>query len=77
MQLDRIDLIMLNENFDRDIINQLDMENVNKIYNYLIDNGIYYAKDIFMMKKKKIFHLTNFQIIGFVLYVEQLKMILN
>ena len=48
MQLDRIDLRMLNENFDRDIINQLDMENVNKIYNYLIDNGIYYAKDIFI-----------------------------
>ena len=48
MQLDRIDLRILNENFDRDIINQLEMENVNKIYNYLIDNGIYYAKDIFI-----------------------------
>jgi len=48
VQLDRIDLRILNENFDRDIINQLEMENVNKIYSYLIDNGIYYAKDIFI-----------------------------
>ena len=48
MHLDRIELRILNENFDRDIINQLEMENVNKIYNYLIDNGIYYAKDIFI-----------------------------
>ena len=48
MQLDDIDIKILRENFDNNIINQLDNENVDKIYNYLIDNGIYYAKDIFV-----------------------------
>ena len=48
MQLDEIDIKILKENFDDDIIKQLDYENVSKIYNYLIINGIYYAKDIFI-----------------------------
>lgn len=48
MQLDEIDMKILKENFDDDIIKQLDYENVSKIYNYLITNGIYYAKDIFV-----------------------------
>ena len=48
MQLDNIDIKVLKENFDDEIISQLDNQNVNKIYNYLIDLGIYYAKDIFI-----------------------------
>ena len=48
MQLDEIDIKILRENFDDDIIKQLDYKNVGKIYNYLITNGIYYAKDIFI-----------------------------
>ena len=48
MQLDNIDIKILRENFDDEIISQLKEENVSKIYNYLINNGIYYAKDIFI-----------------------------
>lgn len=48
MQLDEIDIKILKENFDDYIIKQLDYENVSKIYNYLINSGIYYAKDIFV-----------------------------
>ena len=48
MQLDSIDIQVLKENFDDELIEQLDTENVSKIYNYLISNGIDYAKDIFI-----------------------------
>ena len=48
MQLDNIDIKVLKENFDDEIISQLDKQNVNKIYNYLINLGVYYAKDIFI-----------------------------
>ena len=48
MQLDNIDLKVLRENFDEEIIGKLNSENVNKIYNYLVSCGIYYAKDIFI-----------------------------
>ena len=48
MQLDEIDIKILKENFDDDIIKQLDYENVSKIYNYLINSGVYFAKDIFI-----------------------------
>lgn len=48
MQLDNIDIKILKENFDDEIISQLNEVNVSKIYNYLINNGIYYAKDIFI-----------------------------
>jgi len=48
MQLDNIDIKVLKENFDEEIISQLDVENTSKIYNYLINLGVYYAKDIFI-----------------------------
>ena len=48
MQLDEIDIKIIKENFDEDIIKQLNEDNVVKIYNYLINGGIYYAKDIFI-----------------------------
>ena len=37
MQLDNIDIKVLKENFDDEILSQLDSQNVNKIYNYLIN----------------------------------------
>ena len=53
------DLEILKENFDIETINQMDKENVKDILNYLINEGIYYAKDIllssfdlFLMDKK-------------------------
>ena len=48
MQLDNIDIQNLNEMYDKDFINKFDINNINTIYNYLIDKGIYYAKDIFV-----------------------------
>ena len=48
MQLDEIDIMVLQENFDDEIIKQLNLDNVGKIYNYLLQNGIYFAKDIFL-----------------------------
>ncbi len=48
MNLDEIDIKILKENFDENLINQIDSENVSKIFKYLEDNGIYYAKDLFL-----------------------------
>ena len=48
LQLDNIDKKILRENFDDEIISQLDEQNVSKIYNYLINLGVDYAKDIFI-----------------------------
>ena len=48
MNLDEIDIKILRENFDEKLITQIDIDNVSKIFNYLEDNGIYYAKDLFL-----------------------------
>lgn len=48
MILDDIDIKVLNENFDEEMISQVDSLNAAKIYNYLINEGVYYAKDIFL-----------------------------
>ena len=46
--IDEIDIEILNENYDQEILSKIDINNANKIYKYLIDNGIYFAKDIFL-----------------------------
>ena len=48
MNLDEIDIKILKENFDEELITQIDTDNVSKIFKYLEDNGIYYAKDLFL-----------------------------
>lgn len=48
MILDENDIKILNENFDEEIIKQVDYTNVNKIIDYLDKNGIYYYKDLFL-----------------------------
>ena len=48
MILDEIDEKILHENFDEEIISQIDMDNISKIFDYLYRNGIYYAKDLFL-----------------------------
>ena len=48
MDLDEIDLKVLRENFDEELINRIDAKNVSKIYLYLENNNIYYAKDLFL-----------------------------
>lgn len=48
MKFDELDIKILKENFDDDIINKLDTNNVTKILKYLNENNIYYAKDLFL-----------------------------
>ena len=48
MNLDEIDIKILKENFDDNLIKQIDSDNVSKIIKYLENNGIYYAKDLFL-----------------------------
>ena len=49
MNLDEMDIKILKENFDEELIKEIDSNNVSKIYNYLNNNGIYYAKDLFLI----------------------------
>ena len=48
MNLDEIDIKILKENFDEELIEQIDSDNVANIFKYLNNNGIYYAKDLFL-----------------------------
>lgn len=48
MMFDDVDIKVLKENFDDEMISQIEEENVAKIYSYLIKEGIYYAKDLFI-----------------------------
>ena len=48
MNLDEIDIKILKENFDEELITQIDIDSVSKIFKYLENNGIYYAKDLFL-----------------------------
>lgn len=48
LDFDDIDIKILHENFDIDLINQIDLNNVIKILDYLNENGVYYAKDILL-----------------------------
>ena len=70
MILDEIDKKILIENYDKYLINQIDPNNVSKIFNYLKNNGVYYAKDLLLNSldlflypfeefKKKFEHLKN------------------
>ena len=42
------DIKTLKENFDEDMIKELDMENVKIIIDYLLRNKVYYAKDLLL-----------------------------
>ncbi len=48
MILDELDIKILYENFDEETINKVDYVNLNKIFAYLGENGIYYYKDLFL-----------------------------
>ncbi len=47
-ELNEINIKILRENFDDDLIKQIDTENVAKIFSYLAHNGVYYAEDLFL-----------------------------
>ncbi|MBR2786440.1 MAG: hypothetical protein IKD76_02970 [Clostridia bacterium] len=44
--LDDIDMKILRENFDEEMIQQMDEENIDKILGYLEKNDVDYAKDL-------------------------------
>ena len=46
MNIDEIDIKLLKENFDSETIKKIDAENVYHINKYLLDNDVYYAKDL-------------------------------
>ncbi len=48
MNIDEMDIKVLKENFDDETIKEIDVENVAEINKYLLDNGVYYAKDLFL-----------------------------
>ena len=48
MILDDIDIKILRENFDIDMINEIDSDNIAKILKYLEQNNVYYAKDLLL-----------------------------
>lgn len=48
MRLDELDIKVLRENFDDEMIKKIDSENIYKIFKYLKENGVYYAKDLFL-----------------------------
>lgn len=47
MYIDEDDIKILKENFDEEMIEKLDISNVARIYKYLEECGVYYAKDLF------------------------------
>ena len=48
MILDDIDIKILKENFDEELISQIDSDNIAQIFDYLNNNGVYYAKDLLL-----------------------------
>jgi len=48
MEINDIDIKILKENFDEDLIKQINVDNITKIFKYLIDNNVWYAKDLFL-----------------------------
>ena len=49
MNFDELDIKVLKENFDEETINEINSDNVTKIFRYLDENGVYYANDLFLM----------------------------
>ena len=49
MLLDDLDISILRENFDDETIGRIAPENVYKIFNYLKENRIYFANDLFIL----------------------------
>jgi len=49
MNFDEIDIKLLKENFDDEMISEIDVDNIIKIFDYLDNNGVYYAKDLFLI----------------------------
>ena len=66
--LDEIDKKDITEMYDEYTLNQLDSDNVNIIYNYLLEQGIDFAKDIFI-ERLELFLMDNKE------FIEKFEMI--
>ena len=51
MQLDSLDIKVLRENFSDEEIAKMDTLNISKIFRYLQENNVYYAKDLLLSFK--------------------------
>ena len=69
MIFDDIDIKVLRENFDDETINGIDKANVARILEYLVNDGVYYAKDL-LLNSLDLFLLSYDE---FVLKFENLK----
>ena len=49
MQLDSLDIKVLRENFSDEDIAKMDALNISKIFRYLQENNVYYAKDLLLL----------------------------
>lgn len=49
MYIDEDDIKILKENFDDEMIEKLDISKAVRIYKYLEECGVYYAKDLFLL----------------------------
>lgn len=49
MNVDENDIKVLKENFNEETIKEMNIDNVASINKYLLDNGVYYAKDLFLL----------------------------
>ena len=58
INFDELDLKILRENYNNDLIDKIDYNNISNIFGYLINNGIYYAKDLFCNKMLKLHEYT-------------------
>ena len=48
MNFDEYDIKILKENFNDEMISQIDADNLAKILKYLSSNGVYYSKDLLL-----------------------------
>ena len=46
--LDDIDIKILKENYDLNLLDKIDGDNITKIFKYLNKNGVYYIKDLLL-----------------------------
>ncbi len=73
MQLDSLDIKVLKENFSDEEIANIDALNISKIFRYLQENNVYYAKDL-LLSSLDLFLLP---VEEFINHFEKLKTILG
>ena len=73
IQLDSLDIKILKENFSDEEVAKIDALNISKIFRYLQENNVYYAKDL-LLSSLDLFLLP---VEEFINHFEKLKTILG